>query len=280
MPKRNVVQRPKAGRTKILMAMLVVALAIPVGASAKAKITMSGSTSIYPLATALAKGYVGAFKNAATFTILQGGSDIGISDVAHGRVSIGNSSRDAQDGDPHGLVFNKIARDGVCVITSPSNPIAGLSQEQVQDIFSGRVRDWSDVKGAKVSGPIRIIARTSASGTADAFQNIFMGQDLKVAGSASTKQSNGLVQQAVHSASPGTAIGYVSFDFTKGTHAVSYKGVPCTLRNAKSGQYPGVRNFWMITRGKATGAVARFLNWIHSSGAAKSIIGKHWVPIS
>ena len=44
---------------------------------------------------------------------------------------------------------------------------------------------------------------------------------------------------------------------TGGTHTVSYNGVPCTLRNAKSGQYGGVRNFWMITRGAATGVGAQ-----------------------
>ncbi len=262
-----------------IIAALVACLALPVGATAKPKITMSGSTSVYPLAKLLATKYVKTFKNAASFTILQGSSDIGINDVAHGRVSIGNSSRDAQTGtDPHGLVFNKIARDGICLITNNKNPIGNLSQDQVQDIFSGRVRDWGDVDGAQVKGSIKLIARTAGSGTGDAFQNIFMGPDLKVAGSASTKASNGLVQQAVRSSS--TAIGFVSFDFTAGVHATGYKGVACNLRNAKSGQYPGVRNFWMVTRGKATGAVAKFINWVQKSGAARKIIGTHWVPRS
>ncbi len=49
------------------------------------------------------------------------------------------------------------------------------------------------------------------------------------------------------------AIGYVSLDFISGTNAVAYKGVACNLRNAKSGEYGGVRNFWMVTRGRAKG---------------------------
>ena len=256
---------------------LLLSLGAPVAATAKPTITMSGSTSIYPLASALAHGYVSAYKNAASFKILQGGSDVGINDVAHGRVSVGNASRDPEGGDPKGLVFNKIARDGVCLITNASNPVANLSQEQVQDIFAGRTRDWNDVPGAKVDGPIKLVSRTASSGTADAFKNIFMGPDLNVSGSAATKKSNGLVQQSVRSSK--TSIGYVSFDFTSGVHPTAYKGVPCTLRNAKSGQYPGVRNFWMVTRGAATGAVAKFLKWVRTSGAAKTIVGSHWVPL-
>ena len=120
----------------------------------------------------------------------------------------------------------------------------------MQAIFSGRVRNWSDVPGRRSPGAIDLIVRNPASGTADAFQNIFMGQDLRVSPSASQRPSNGRVQQAI--ASNPNAIGYVDFNFT-GRHAVvPYRGVACTLRNAKSGQYGGVRNFWLVTRGKAT----------------------------
>ena len=56
------------------------------------------------------------------------------------------SSRDPQPTDPGGLVFNRIARDGVCIVTNPSNRLAQhLARRQVQAIFSGRVRNWSQV---------------------------------------------------------------------------------------------------------------------------------------
>lgn len=87
-------------------------------------ILMSGSTSVYPLETALAKAYLEKHPGSVKFRISQGGSDIGIGDVARKRVSIGASSRDLQSGDPGGLVFSKIARDGVCVVTHPSNGMA------------------------------------------------------------------------------------------------------------------------------------------------------------
>jgi phosphate transport system substrate-binding protein len=246
-------------------------------AAAKAKITMSGSTSIYPLAVQLAKGYLKKHPGSVKFRISQGGSDIGIDDVARGRVQIGNSSRDLQDGDPGGLQFTKVAKDGVCIVTHPDNAIAGLNQEQVQDIFSGAVRRWEDVQGAQVEGPIDLYVRTQASGTQDAFQNIFMGPDLRVTPSAEQKASNGLVQSSV--ASDEAGIGYVDFRFTDGIHAVPYKGVACTLRNAKSGQYPGIRNFWYVTRGAPRGAAKKFVNYSRSRDAQRDIVARRWVPI-
>ena len=173
------------------------------------------------------------------------------------------SSRDPQKSDPGGLVFNKIARDGVCIVTHPSNQLPNISQATVQAIFSGRIRNWKDVPGAKKTGPIDLVTRTPASGTADAFQNIFMGLNLRVAGNASQKPSNGLVQQAVRS-NP-SAIAYLDFKFTGGTAISPYQGVPCNLRNAKSGQYQGTRNFWLVSRGKPTGAAAKFLRWVQGA---------------
>ena len=256
-----------------VLAMLGPAAAV---ASAKTLISLSGSTSIYPLATALARSYAGPHR--VGFRIFQGGSDIGINDVAHGRVTIGDSSRDPIPGvDPHGLYWYKIARDGVCVITNNSNPVGNLSQQEVQAIFDGSVSNWGQVPGASAHGAIDLITRTSASGTADAFQQIFMGQNLKISGRAVEKQSNGLVQQTVNADS--NAIGFVSLDFTSGVHPVPYQGVACTLRNAKSGQYIGVRNFWMITRGRASGGAGRFLHWVQTSTTARNIVNTHWIPL-
>ncbi|MBJ7331865.1 MAG: phosphate ABC transporter substrate-binding protein [Solirubrobacteraceae bacterium] len=249
-------------------------------AAAKSTITMSGSTSVAPLARQLAKGYLKAFPGSVRFKLLEGGSDVGINDVSRGRVTIGNSSRDPQSSDPDGLAFNRIARDGVCIVTHPDNPLGNLSQEQVQQIFSGKVRNWSDVPGASVSGTIDLNVRTQASGTQDAFQNIFMGgpSGPRPATSASQKASNGLVQTAVRSNK--NAIGYVDFKFTEGTNAVSYKGVACNLRNAKAGTYPGVRSFWMVTRGTAKGATAKFIKWTRTSSAANKIISSNWVALN
>jgi phosphate transport system substrate-binding protein len=225
-------------------------------AAAKTIISLSGSTSVYPLAVALATKYNKLYD--VGFRIFQGGSDIGVNDVAHGRVTIGDASRDPLPSDPSGLYWYKIARDAVCVITNPANPISNLSQAEVQSIFDGSVTNWANVPGAGVTGAIDLVSRTSASGTADAFKQIFLGQ-------------------TVH-ADP-NAIGYVSLDFIAGTYPVPYKGVACTLRNAKAGSYPGVRNFWMITRGRATGAAKKFILWVQHSSAANQIVGTNWIPL-
>jgi phosphate transport system substrate-binding protein len=202
---------------------------------------------------------------------------VGVSDVAAGAVTIGNSSRDPKPSDPGGLVFNKIAKDAICIITNNSNPLPDLSQDTVQAIFGGSVRNWSGVPGSNLSDTIDVIVRTPASGTQDAFQKIFMGSVSPFSG-ASAQASNGLVQQKVQS--DPNAIGYVSLYFSNGTSANPYKGVACTLENAKSGTYLGLRNFYMVTKGDPQGRTAQFIHWIQTNKKAAKIVSTEWVPLS
>lgn len=264
-------------RTLTITLIAVFALAAPAVAGERA-LTIDGSTSIFPLMTQLAAAYHKATK-APTPKVGQGTSDAGVDDVEAARVDIADVSRNPEESDPEGLEFTKIARDGVCMITNPKNPIANLNQQEVQAIFTGNVREWSEVPGAKITGPIDLVDRIASSGTQDAFQHIFLGETLKISPSAEAEESNGLVQNKVHVDED--AIGFVSFAFTSGVHAVGYQSVACTLQNAKSGQYQGVRNFWMVTKGAAKGAAAKFISWITSSknAIARKIIASQWIPI-
>ena len=267
----------RPSRTAMISLIAALALAAPATAGARA-LLLSGSTSIFPLMTQLAAAYHKA-THQPTPKVGQGTSDAGINEVNAGKVDIGDVSRDPIVGvDPHGLVFTKIARDGICVITNPSNPISNLNQQEIQQIFTGNVREWSEVPGAKISGSIDLVDRVASSGTQDAFQNIFLGEALKISPSAEAEESNGLVQNKVRTDQ--NAIGFVSFDFTAGVNAVGYQGIPCTLQNAKSGQYQGVRNFWMVTKGAPKGTAAKFITWITSGNAiTKKIISSSWIPI-
>ncbi len=138
-------------RVGLLSALVIVAAVpavAPAAASAKPTITMSGSTSVAPLAALLARKYLNVCDHCVNFKLLQGGSDIGVADVAAGRVTIGNSSRDPKPTDPGGLVFNKIAHDAICIVTNNANPLPGIDQAGVQAIFGGSVRSWSQVPGS------------------------------------------------------------------------------------------------------------------------------------
>ena len=225
-------------------------LALPAVATAKPTITMSGSTWVAPLAALLAQKYVSVCGHCVNFKLLQGGSDVGVSDVASGRVTIGNSSRDPKPSDPGGLVFNKIAHDAICIDHQQRRTRCRTSTRPACRRSSAAASaTGASVPGSSASGTIDSFVRTPASGTQDAFQKIFLGSTKVFSGASAEGVQR--ARSSSRSRATRTAIGYVSLAFTEGVHAVPYKGVACTLRNAKSGQYGGVRNFYMVTRGAA-----------------------------
>lgn len=265
--------KAKAAVLGLLMAG-VAFLAVPGAAQAKTTITISGSTTVAPLVDLLARQYVKVNKRVG-FKLLQGGSDIGISDVARGRVTIGMSSRTPKAGDPGGLVFNRIAKDALCIATNPRNGVENFSTQQVQNVFGGSIRNWDGVPGARENGTINVVVRTAASGTQDAFEKIFMGST-PVFPSATRRASNGLIQQTV--AGDRQAVGYVSLAFQRGVKIANYQGVPCNLRNAKSGVYSGSRPLYLVTKGAARGAAKGFIDWIRNNRTALNIAASQWVP--
>ena len=253
-------------RLPLVLAVAALAVAVPAStASAKTTITMSGSTSVAPLAAKLAKGYLKAHPGAAKFKLAQGGSDVGVADVAAGRVTIGNSSRDPKPTDPGGLVFNKIARDAICIVTNPANPVAEpVAGAGPGDLLRRRSATGARFPARRTTGPIDLVVRTAASGTQDAFQKIFMGS-AKVSTSAAQKASNGLVPAGGQDATR-TRSATCRWPSRRASTTPRYKGVACNLRNAKSGQYGGVRNFWMVTRGTRRRARAqKFIRWVQRS---------------
>lgn len=257
----------------------VLGVAAPAATLASTLITISGATASYPLVSALARKYEKVEKHKVRFKITQGGAQVGINDVAAGRVSIGDVSRNPKSTDPKGLYFYPIAKYGVCVVTNNSNPLSNLTAAQVESIFAGKTRSWSEVPGAKATGTIDLISRTSTAGVLSSFETLLNGGK-KVSTLASQESSESLLKQAVQS--DPNSIGFLSnYNADNGgVNSVGYDGVGCTKANVASGQYAGIALFYEVTKGEAKGASAAFISWIDKAKAAQSIISSEWVPVA
>jgi phosphate transport system substrate-binding protein len=271
----------RAPRRKLVASLAAVTLmgaAVPAIASATSVITISGATASYPLVGLLAHRYSKLNHDKVTFRIAQGGTTIGINDVAAGRVTVADVSRDPLPTDPAGLDFYPIAKYAICVVTNKSNPLSSLTEAQVQAIFTGKDREWGQIPGAGISGPIDLISRTSTAGVLTNFKTLFLANK-SVSSLAAEEPSEGLLEQQVES-TPG-AIGFLSnYRADQGTvNAVAYNGVACNLANATSGQYAATARFYEVTKGRASGAAAKFISWIDSSRAARKIVASQWIPL-
>jgi len=120
-----------------------------------------------------------------TFEVQAHGSKTAFEDLAAGRCEIGMASRQIKSDEAQqcalaglGNMFSPaceivVGLDGIAVFVNKSNPINALTKQQLADIFSGRVTDWSQVGGDP--GPINLYAGDDKSGTFDTFKSLVLG---------------------------------------------------------------------------------------------------------
>ena len=207
-------------------------------------ITMAGSTSMEKFANALAESFMMKYPD-VTVTVEFTGSSAGIESVLAGSADIGNSSRALRSEEKSsGAVENIVAIDGIAVITDTSNAVAALSTEQLNGIYIGEIRNWSEAGGDDV--PIVVVGREAGSGTRDTFEELLEIKDM--CAYANELNSVGAVLARVAS-TPG-AIGYVSLDVLDDTvQTISIDGATPAEENIKDGGYLLSRPFVMVTNG-------------------------------
>ena len=208
-------------------------------------ITMAGSTSMEKFANTLAESFM-ALHPDVTVQVEFIGSSAGIEAVLSGQSDIGNTSRNLTDDEKaEGAVENIVAIDGIAVVTDPSNTVSDLTKDQLVQIYTGQITNWSDLGGESL--PIVVVGREAGSGTRGAFEEILAIEDQ--CQYANELDSTGAVMARVAS-TPG-AIGYVSLDVLDDTvKALSLDGVEANEANIKDGSYFLSRPFVMATNGE------------------------------
>lgn len=232
-------------------------------------IQMSGSTSMEKIVNALIEDFTNQNEK-ITITAEFTGSSAGVEAVINGTVDIGNASRELKDSEKEkGAVENIIAIDGIAVIVDKANTVTNLTKEQLIGIYTGTVKNWSELGG--LDAPIVVVGREAGSGTRGAFEEILGIED--ACQYANELDNTGAVVAKVAS-TPGS-IGYVSLDvLNDSVAAVSLDGVSATAEHIKDGSYFLSRPFVMATKGaisEQNEAVKAFFDYL-SSEQGKAII--------
>ncbi len=112
------------------------------GGGLSGKLSVGGSTSVAPVMEKLVEGYQ-EFNPNVIIDIQATGSSAGITGVQEGTLDIGMSSRDLKDSEALEVNGITIAYDGIAVIVNNNNPVNNLTTEEVRQIFTGEVIDWT-----------------------------------------------------------------------------------------------------------------------------------------
>ncbi len=237
-------------------------------------LTLTGSTSMADVATALAEAFM-ADNSGVTVTVGGNGSGEGPTAVTDGTAQIGMLSRDLKD-EENPDTFSKyiIGYDGIAVIVNEEAGVDSLTSEEVAEIFTGEITNWSEVGG--VDAEISCVGREAASGTRSAFEELMGIEDVAVY--AEEQNSTGNVKQSV-SSNP-NAIGYVSLSSVDDTVvAVALDGVSPSEETVKSGEYSLQRPFVIISKLDTTDPLTlAFIDYVYSDAGQQIIADDGVVP--
>lgn len=240
-------------------------------------VTLSGSSALLPLVEASIDGFIE--KNPGYEINAQaGGSGAGLTQVLDGSVNIGNSdifaNEKLEEDKAKELVDHKVVAQGFAIVVNEAAGVKELTKQQIQDVFSGKVKNWKEVGGADKE--IFLIHRPSSSGTRATFFKTVLGGDKNLENDSlgSVQDSSGAVAKAMaqnDGAVSYLALSYLSSDEAKSMVKVAIDGVEASKENITTGKYP----FWswghMYTKGEPTAEAKKFIDYIMSEDNKKVV---------
>ena len=242
--------------------------------SLSGSISTGGSTSMNSVIEALTEGFAEVAPN-VTISYDPTGSGAGITGAVEQTLDIGLSSRALHD-DETGVTATTVALDGIAMVVNSANTVADLTVDQLAQIFTKQVTNWSEVGGE--DGEIVVIGREAGSGTRDGFESIVGVEDACVYDQELT--ATGAVISAV--ASNKLAIGYASLSAVGDTvKTLTVGGVECSEATVLDGTYEVQRPFNFITNDSVelSDAAKAFIDFATSEDAAELIRLAGAVPL-
>lgn len=209
------------------------------------------------------------------------GSSTGFTDMDAGVCDVAMASRRIKDAEVTRLArFGNmksldceyvIALDGIAVIVNMANPLSVLTKARISDIFSGKIRDWSEIGAG--SGSIEVHARDDNSGTYDTFKHLVLGTDALVA-AAVRHESNEELSAAV-AASP-LAIGFCGLPYINKSKelAVQDEGMPIrpSQFTVSTEDYPLARRLYLYAPSlNRSRQINEFLDFVLSADGQKAV---------
>ena len=244
------------------------------------KLTLTGSSTVAPLASEIAKKFE-AEHPGVRIDVQTGGSSRGLADTAQGLADIGMISRALKENETDFQSF-AIAKDGIGIILESSNPVENLSDEQIVDIYTGKIDNWQQVGG--INAPITVVNKAEGRSTLELFLDYFQLENSQIQADAIIGDN----QQGIKTVTGNkNAIGYVSIgtaerDINAGVplKLLSLGGVEASTFTVQDDSFPLSRPLNLVTTKTPSGLTKEFIEFARSEKVNDLVEAQNFVPIS
>ena len=189
----------------------------------------------------------------------------------------------AAEGDP--LDQKAIGRDALVFIVNDDNPMQSLSQQQIKDIYAGKITNWKEVGGA--DSPIVAFQRGEDSGSQTLFQKLLIqgGELMEAPTELAPTEMGGLVDRIAEFNHSANAIGfsvyyYIDQMYSKpGLRLLAVDGVLPSNESIADQRYPLCNAFYAAVRqDSAEGTPERKVyDWLSTDAGRACIVRSGYV---
>jgi phosphate transport system substrate-binding protein len=277
LPTSDSVSSKSLGVTITLLVALVV---LP--AWAAETIVLDGSTGMLPLAQALATAYQQRSSEPQVETGKGLGTGARLQALAEGKIQIALASHgikpeDVQKGN---LKVIEAAKGAIVFAVNASVPLTNLTEAQVCEIYSGKIRSWQPLGGP--DRPIAVLTRPPTEVDPEVIRaKVGCFKELKEVETATVMARGGDMAKGL--ADTPDAIGMTSLTVVEqsgGTvKALTLNGVAPTAEQVKSGRYFLTRDFLFVIKGEPTPPIKKFLDFVLSPDGDRVILANGAVPL-
>lgn len=261
-------------------AALLVALAGCGKSEAPQKLVLTGASTIAPLVSEIAKRYEAA-NPGIRIDVQTGGSSRGIADARSGLADIGMASRHLKPEEQPGLREHLLARDGVCFLVHKDNPVNALSNAQLLDLYTGKIRNWKDVGG--LDAPVTVINRADGRSELELFSQYFkvkpeqLKADLVVGDNAQGMKTLAGNPNAIVYMSVGTS----EYELKLGLpiKILPLDGIAASTKTVADGSFPMGRPLNLVTQPTPSAAALAFIAYAQSPTVHDLVRAQSFVPV-
>ena len=194
-----------------------------------------------------------------------GGAALGIQAAGEGAADFGGTCRRCLTDGPEGeleLVLTQVAWDALAVVVHPSNPVDGLTRDQLVRVLRGEVTNWSELGGE--DRPLLVVARKGKSSGVGYMVRVQMlgDPDFDFGKRTLRLESSGPVEKLVEKSAGAIAITGVSSARLRELKLLELDGGAPTAEDIATGTYPYYRPLYLAHAPELDPEQARFRSWI------------------
>ena len=241
---------------------------------------IDGSLACLPLMEALVQAVTGCSEaeaeesldqfsntNPSYLRLQKGDADLILSYEASGETKERLEEEQAKADNP--IDLQPVGKDALVFIVNAGNPVEGLTKEQIHDIYTGKIKNWSEVGGEDIE--IRAFQRRENSGSQTLMRLLLMGdEEIPEKQMIEIPTMEGLLEAVMEYDNSSNAIGYSVFYYASVMmenpllKILQVDGIAPSNDTIRSGQYTLTNPFYVGTAASSSPEAIQLRDWLLS----------------